>query len=184
MTATRATHMQIQDVRLLEDWGRSLRQMFPGEVAYLVGSALTASSYRDVDVRLIFDDAKFDALDELLSIPRLNMCLSIWGRHVTGLPIDCQIQQMTEANELFGRATGSRRHPIGISRWDEEKKGTTMAEPIEPVWPSPIHPNCNYTATSLPDDSGLFCMKCGWAWSATTERLKLALARIAELEAR
>lgn len=126
MTATdfRATHMQIQDVRLLEDWGRSLRSMFPDEVAYLVGSTLTTTAYRDVDVRLIFDDAKFAALDELLSIPRLNMCLSIWGRHVTGLPIDCQIQQMTEANELFGRSTGCRRHPIGISKWDDEKKGT------------------------------------------------------------
>lgn len=124
MTATnsRATHMQIQDVRLLEDWGRSLRRMFPGEVAYLVGSALTTSAYRDVDVRLIFDDAKFDALDELLSIPRLNMCLSIWGRQVTGLPIDCQIQQMTEANELFGSGSGTRRNALGISEWDNEKK--------------------------------------------------------------
>lgn len=61
-----------------------------------------------------------------------------------------------------------------------------MAELIEPAWPTSSGPNCNCTALRLPspDHSGLFCTRCRRAWSATTERLKLALARIAELEAR
>ena len=48
---------------------------------------------------------------------RLNVCLSLWGKTVTGSPIDCQVQQQTEANRLYGRLGGHRRHALGISDW-------------------------------------------------------------------
>ena len=60
---------------------------------------------------------------------------------------------------------------------------------LEPKWPSDIHrrpgeiQECNYTAARTPDDSGLFCNKCGFVWSATSARLKLALDRIDTLTA-
>lgn len=58
------------------------------------------------------------------------------------------------------------------------------ADPLEPEWPSAIHDGCNYNAMRPLDDSGLFCPKCGWGWSATAERLKLARAELAALKAR
>ena len=75
---------------------------FDGGV-YLVGSCLERADYRDVDVRAIISDAEYarlfnghGALDALWSI----MCASIalWLSERTGLPIDFQIQQQTEAN--------------------------------------------------------------------------------------
>ena len=40
----------------------------------------------------------------------LNAAVSTWGAQVTGLPIDFQFQDMTEANNEFG---GQPRNPIG-----------------------------------------------------------------------
>lgn len=114
----RATWMPIQDVRLLDDWGRHLRRMFHGDVPYLVGSALQRADCRDVDVRIILGDRKHAELAALVSIPRLNVMLSLWGRQVTGLPIDCQVQQMTAANTQHPGA--GRRHPLGLGGWDTD----------------------------------------------------------------
>jgi hypothetical protein len=77
---------------------------------YLVGTAQTGP-YRDVDVRTILDDAAFDAL--FSNTPPLweLLCLAIGGWLVqqTGLPIDYQIQRMTEANEKHA----GPRNPLG-----------------------------------------------------------------------
>jgi hypothetical protein len=86
---------------------------------YLVGTAQTGGKYRDVDVRTILPDNEFDALfgaegrngQALWSL----MCFAI-GRMLadqTGLPIDYQIQRMTEANEKY---PGGNRNPIGHGR--------------------------------------------------------------------
>lgn len=82
---------------------------------YLVGSALTGD-HRDVDVRTILPDDEFDSLfcrengKELWSL----MCAAIGFMLAaqTGLPIDYQIQRMTEANEKY---QGSR-NPVGAGR--------------------------------------------------------------------
>ena len=110
---SRATHMQLLDVALLNDWARNLRDMFHGQTPHLVGSALTKSDYRDVNVRLILADDDHAKLASCVNIDRLNLCLSLWGRQATlELPIDCQLQQMTTANAEYDgvrRAIGRTR---------------------------------------------------------------------------
>lgn len=73
---------------------------------YLVGSSLERRDYRDVDVRLILDDAAYDALfplgldwaDAFWSL--ICTTTSLWLRQQTDLPIDFQIQRQTDANRL------------------------------------------------------------------------------------
>lgn len=105
----RATYLTQSGIRLLDDWGVNLRRMF-GEVPYLVGSALTTAEHRDVDVRLMMDDELVERLARLVNLADLDLCVSLWGQQVTGLPIDFQVQGTLAANaEPHGR-----RHPLGI----------------------------------------------------------------------
>jgi hypothetical protein len=68
--------------------------------------------FRDVDVRAIVDDDEFDAVFG----PRREfwgmVCLTttMYLRAATGLPIDFQVQRMTEANAL----DGTPRNPLGF----------------------------------------------------------------------
>lgn len=112
----RATYMLMSDFHILEVWGRELRKMFPGNVPYLVGSALRTKDYRDVDVRLILDDNDYSALNAAVDIRRLNLVVSIWGQQVTGLPIDFQVQSMAEANV----PEHGSRNPIGLREWSAD----------------------------------------------------------------
>ena len=106
----RATYLLQSDLALLNAWSRELRKLLD-EPPYLVGSALTRADYRDVDVRIILDDVQYDDLQAVVNVPFLNLALSLWGQKATGLPIDCQVQQMFSANQDF---TG-RRHPLGLN---------------------------------------------------------------------
>jgi hypothetical protein len=86
-----------------------------GDHPYLVGSAMQRADHRDVDVRLILDDADFDALFE--HRPRALwelLCLAVgdYLRTRTGLPIDFQIQRQTEVNERHNKP----RNPLGMDR--------------------------------------------------------------------
>src|SRR5574343_1967678 len=70
-----------------------------GDVCYLVGSALHKRDFRDVDVRLLLDDKKADALfgpmENLANYPffnLLNLSITMYLREMTGLPVDFQIQ--------------------------------------------------------------------------------------------
>lgn len=81
-----------------------------GQPPYLVGSCCTGKEWRDVDVRLILDDAEYDALIGPVpgGLERANgkwaalcMAFSALGQQMTGLPIDFQIQRRTQANELY-----------------------------------------------------------------------------------
>lgn len=92
-----------------------INQAFGGIGCYLVGSSLVLRDYRDVDVRLILDDAQYDRLfiagdwtNALWSL----MCtsFSLWLRQQTDLPIDFQIQRMTQANALHE----GKRAALGI----------------------------------------------------------------------
>lgn len=80
-----------------------------------MGTAQTGGPYRDVDVRTILPDEEFDALfggaDRNGKALWSLMCTAI-GRMLadqTGLPIDYQIQRMTQANEKYQ----GQRNPIG-----------------------------------------------------------------------
>lgn len=80
-----------------------------GDTCYLVGSALERPDWRDVDVRMIMEDADFDALfpgcrerGTWEFNPRwlvMTTAIAAWLRDRTGLPIDFQFQPRTHANE-------------------------------------------------------------------------------------
>ena len=89
---------------------------------FLVGSVQerAAGPASDVDLRLILDDEVYDAL--MAGTPTgyatlLDFALSSYVREMTGLPIDFQVQRMTEANE---RHAGKQRNPLGrrsLTNW-------------------------------------------------------------------
>lgn len=86
-------------------------------VSYLVGSVNTRRDYRDVDVRLILEDADPILSDEA-RVTALNYALSEYLRAATGLPVDFQLQSMSEANG--GEHTGVRI-PLGL-RWSPARR--------------------------------------------------------------
>ena len=120
--ARRSGYLLMFEFERLEEWCRSVYALF-GDVPYLVGSAMSSKDYRDVDIRLIVADEDFDArwgaLDgvepgqALLRIRLMNRAISIWGQQETGLPIDFQIQRMTEANAQYP----DPRNPMGLRDW-------------------------------------------------------------------
>lgn len=98
----------------LNEFGSQVWAAF-GSPPYLVGSVLRTVKWRDVDVRLILDDDEYEAMG--LGDPNyqqrngkwvsLCMAYSALGRHMTGLPIDFQIQQQTWANKGFPKQSRS-----------------------------------------------------------------------------
>lgn len=93
---------------MLHEFGSQVWNAF-GSPPYLVGSALFSKTWRDVDVRLILGDEEYKNLG--LGDPRdphrngkwvsLVMAYSALGKAMTGLPIDFQIQQQTQANKAY-----------------------------------------------------------------------------------
>lgn len=84
---------------LLRLFGAHVHQAF-GEVPFQVGSSLTQKrGWRDVDVRLMLDDDEYAAryADDGVRNAH-NLAWSIFGQHLTGLPIDFQIQERSQAN--------------------------------------------------------------------------------------
>jgi hypothetical protein len=79
---------------------------------YLVGSANSEDTFRDVDVRTILDDDEFDVIfgtrPKLWSM--VCLAISVYLAEVTGLRVDYQVQRMTEANEKHDRM----RNPLGL----------------------------------------------------------------------
>jgi len=89
---------------------QELNDAFDGFGCYLVGSALERPDWRDVDVRLIMSDAKFEAefpgagpvahvgweFDAKWLV--LTTSISDWLSKRTGLPVDFQFQPQSHAN--------------------------------------------------------------------------------------
>lgn len=90
-----------------------------GHSPYLVGSVQErkATATSDFDVRLILPDEEYDDLIRTAEMrTMLDLALGCYLTQMTGLPIDFQIQRMTEANE---KHTG-QRNPLGgraLSAW-------------------------------------------------------------------
>jgi hypothetical protein len=120
-----------EDYRDLKDGGMGSYSGFPqteklaqcasilhdafGEYCYQVGSSLETKRWRDVDVRMIMSDEKYDKLFGTAGISPFwsVLCISIssWMREVTGLPVDFQIQRQSFANTKYG---GGLRNALGI----------------------------------------------------------------------
>jgi hypothetical protein len=109
----------------LEQFGAVLADAFD-EVPYQVGSSLPGYEsdrpWRDVDVRVILDDAVYEAMG--FGDPERTHCNAKWvaytlafsalGKEMTGLPIDFQVQQLTYANTKHGK--GHPRSALGLRR--------------------------------------------------------------------
>lgn len=83
-----------------------------GHPPYLVGSVTERHDFRDVDVRSILPDDEFDAIFGGREFLWSLFCLSVseYQSRITRLPVDFQVQRMTEANEKYG---GIARNPLG-----------------------------------------------------------------------
>lgn len=88
------------------------------DTPYLVGSCLKRPDYRDVDIRVVLDDERYDELfgpPPIHRDPLRHLIQAAISEHyvkMTGLRIDFQIQRRTEANNTY-RDTGYV-HPLGI----------------------------------------------------------------------
>lgn len=91
----------------LNRFGRVVYEAF-GEWPYLVGSAARGKQWRDVDVRLILEDAEYERLFGDPKQPRETnptwvafvLAFTELGRKMTGLPIDFQIDHQSTANRI------------------------------------------------------------------------------------
>lgn len=82
---------------------------------YLVGSAGERPDFRDVDVRMILADTRFDALFGHSEMLWAQFCYAV-SRSLSidsGLRVDFQVQRMTEANDRYG---GRPRNALGLGR--------------------------------------------------------------------
>lgn len=84
------------------------------DTPYLVGSCLTRPDYRDVDIRVVLADERYDELfkpaphrDALRHM--IQVAVTEHYVRATGLRIDFQIQRRTEAQKHEGV-----RHPLGL----------------------------------------------------------------------
>lgn len=108
---------------LLKQFGDYVRAAF-GEMAYHVGSSLEKKDgWRDVDVRVLLPDEEWARLE--LGDPERNthdnkrwvaltLAWSAFGRQMTGLPIDFQLQQQTHANATY---KGPRSALLTVGGW-------------------------------------------------------------------
>lgn len=125
---------------LLNAFGSMVWDAF-GEIPYHVGSSLDGTKEaRDVDVRLILGDEDYAAMGfgdpehshQNARWVAFTLAFSALGKQMTGLPIDFQIQQQTQANALFGRDE-HRRSAIGLVPHRYERlRSNTESEGAEP----------------------------------------------------
>lgn len=102
----------------LQEFGSQVWAAF-GCLPYHVGSSLRGKTWRDVDVRVILEDAEYKAMGfghpdhphQNLKWVAMVMAFSALGKQITGLLIDFQIQQQTKANKESG---GEPRSALGI----------------------------------------------------------------------
>lgn len=86
---------------------RQVCEAFGVSGCYVVGSSLERVNWRDVDIRLILDDAEFAVLfpeagahwEHDARWLLLTVSLSEWLSKITGLPVDFQFQPQTHAND-------------------------------------------------------------------------------------
>lgn len=119
----------------LHEFGSRVWSAF-GAIPYHVGSSLSSKQWRDVDVRLILSDEKwslygFGDPDRVFSNERwVAFCLafSALGKEMTGLPIDFQIQQESDANGKYkGDRSAIGRVPLRLVGTPERvENGSTL----------------------------------------------------------
>lgn len=116
-----------------------------GHPPYLVGSALRTTDYRDVDVRLLLPDEEYAAMFPGCDPKQPNWngkwsahvrAFSELGRRMTGLRIDFQIQQQTQANLDYPESRsalgfiGLRMAPLLAADDADEKEKQVESESV------------------------------------------------------
>ena len=96
-----------------------------GERGYLVGSSQRGEVFRDVDVRVMLSDEEYARhfgtvwqTGKRHNNPRWRAHMLAWsrlGQQMTGLPLDFQVERLSEANALWPT---ERRNPIGLWHTD------------------------------------------------------------------
>lgn len=112
--------------QMLGLFGKVVRDAWQ-EVPYQVGSSLVSGEIpRDIDVRVMISTEDFAQRFPGTNVERRHVCeqwraqmmvWSDWGRHLTGLNIDFQVEPIEDANERFPT---QERRPIG-GRGDKPK---------------------------------------------------------------
>ena len=116
---------------LLQEFGEHVHRAF-GHVCYHVGSSLKEKGgWRDVDVRLILPDDEYARME--LGDPAhpqhnkrwvsLVLAWSSFGKQLTGLPIDFQIDRQADVN---AQTKGQIRVALGL--WAISSDGTGRRE--------------------------------------------------------
>ena len=105
--------------QMLGLFGKVVRDAWQ-EVPYQVGSSLVSGEIpRDIDVRVMISTEDFAQRFPGTNVKRRHVCeqwraqmmvWSDWGRHLTGLNIDFQVEPIEDANERFPT---QERRPIG-----------------------------------------------------------------------
>lgn len=125
----RSFYLSTVDLHRLELACTPLVKAF-GHCVYIVGSAWHRPDFRDVDVRAILHDDEFDRIfgrdPQLWSV--FCYAVSRWLSADTGLPIDFQVQRMTEANEKHD----GPRNPVGLGHRDFAGLGDATRFHAEP----------------------------------------------------
>lgn len=111
---SRSSHILHTEQQLLHDWGRVIHKLFDKDISYgpyHVGSSLKRNDYRDIDLRVLIKDEEYDRLSKIIDFETLGIAVSLWGQKVTGMPIDYQVQRMSDANAEY---KGEPRNAIFI----------------------------------------------------------------------
>jgi len=110
MSSQRSCYLSTVELHRLDRACRDLWGLDDTGGVYLVGSAGERADHRDVDVRLILSDERFDALFGHAPVlwELFSYAVSRQLAADTGLPIDFQVQRQTQANEHDGL-----RNPLG-----------------------------------------------------------------------
>lgn len=123
---------------LLRHFGQLIHDAW-GESGYLVGSSqITGPGFRDVDIRVMVTDAEFARMFPATpwqtgrrhNDPCWRAQMLAWtmlGRQLTGLPIDFQVERLSESDALWPTEP---RNPLGLWTY-----GSKVLEPESSVAP-------------------------------------------------
>ena len=106
---------------LLEQFGQLVLAAW-GDLGYLVGSSQRGELWRDIDVRVMLSNEEYARHFGTVwqegkrhQDPRWRAEMLAWsvlGERITGLPIDFQVERLSEADALH---PDEPRNPIGVS---------------------------------------------------------------------
>lgn len=121
----------------LDAWGAMLKNVF-GVYPMLVGSAVVSREWRDIDVVVVLGRDEFYGWTGSMAGAgwRFNaICtsFSLWGKEMTGLPIDFKLQFADAAALTF---KGRPRHVLGclyVEKPAEEKEAPKNSNSDEPI---------------------------------------------------